>query len=45
MHTEDVQDIVKIIEAGQDLILIIEVVTDILQEVTEGMADHNSSRN
>ena len=37
MHTEDIQDIVKIIEAGQDMILIIEVVMGIIQEVIEGM--------
>ena len=39
MHTEDMQDIIKIIEAGQDMILIIEVVTDIVQEVTKVMGD------
>ena len=39
MHTEDIQDIVKIIETGQDIILIIEVVTDIVQEVTRDMGD------
>ena len=37
MHTEDVQDIVKIIEAGQDMILIIEVVMGIMQEVIQGL--------
>ena len=36
MHTEDVQDIVKIIEAGQDMITIIEVVMGIVPEVTKG---------
>ena len=39
MHRKNVQDIVKIIEAGEDMILIIEVVTDIVQEVTKGMGD------
>ena len=37
MHTDDVQDIVKIIEAGQDMILIIEVVMGIMQDVIKGM--------
>ena len=37
MPTEDVQDIVKIIEAGQDMIPIIEVVMDIVHEVAKGM--------
>ena len=35
--TEDIQDIVKIIEVRQDMILIIEVVTGIIQEVIKGM--------
>ena len=39
MCTEDIQDIVKIIEAGQDMILIIDVVRDIVQEVTKGIGD------
>ena len=33
MCTEDIQDIIKIIEVGQDMILVIEVVTGIIQEV------------
>ena len=37
MHTEDVQDIVKIIEVGQDMILITEVVMGIIQEAIKGM--------
>ena len=37
MHIEDVQDIIKIIEVGQDMILVIEVVTGIIQEVIKGM--------
>ena len=37
MHTEDNQDIIKIIEAGQDMILVVEVVMGIIQEVIQGM--------
>ena len=37
MCTEDIQDIFQIIEAGQDMILIIEVVMGIMQEVIKGM--------
>ena len=37
MCTEDIQDIIKIIQGGQDMILIIEVVTGIIQEVIQGM--------
>ena len=37
MHTEDIQDIIKIIEVGQDMILIAEVAMGIIQEVTQGM--------
>ena len=39
VHTEDDQGIDKTIEVGQDMILIIEVVTDIIQEVIKGMGD------
>ena len=35
--TEDIQDIIKIIEVGQDMILMIEVVMGIIQEVMQGM--------
>ena len=38
MCTEDIQDIIKIIEVGQDMILVIEVVTCIIQEVIQGVA-------
>ena len=37
MHIEEVQDTDKIIEAGQDIILMIEVVMGITQEVIKGM--------
>ena len=37
MHTEDIQDIIKIIEVGQDMILVIEVVMGIIQEVIPSM--------
>ena len=37
MYIEDVQDIIKIIDVGHDMILIIEVVTGIIQEVIKGM--------
>ena len=37
MCTEDIQDIIKIIEVGQDMILVIEVVMGIIQEVIQGM--------
>ena len=37
MHIEGIQDIIQIIEVGQDMILIIEVVTPIIQEVIKGM--------
>ena len=37
MHTEDDQDMDKIIEVGQDMILIIEVAMGIVQEVIKGM--------
>ena len=39
MHTEDDQGMDKTIEVGQDMILIIEVVMDIIQEVIKGMGD------
>ena len=39
MCMEDIQDIVRFIEAGQDIILIIEVVTGIVHEVTKDMVD------
>ena len=39
MCTEDDQGMDKNIEVGQDMILIIEVVTDIIQEVIKGMGD------
>ena len=37
MHIEDIQDKVKIMEVGQDMILITEVVMGIIQEVIKGM--------
>ena len=37
MHTEDDQGMDKIIDVGQDMILIIEVAIDIMQGVTKGM--------
>ena len=37
MCTEGIQDIIKIIEVGQDMILVIEVVMGIIQEVIQGM--------
>ena len=37
MHIKDIQDIIKIIEVGQDIILVIEVVTVIIPEVIQGM--------
>ena len=37
MCTEDIQDVVKIIGAEQDVILIIQVVTGIMQEVIKCM--------
>ena len=37
MHIEDVQDMIKIIEVGQNMILIKEVSTGIMQEVIKGM--------
>ena len=39
MHTEDDQGMDKTIEVGQDMILIIEVVTVIIQEVIKGIGD------
>ena len=39
MHTEDDQGMDKIIEVGQDMILIIELVMGIMQEVIKGMGD------
>ena len=39
MSTENIQDIAKIIEAGQDMITIIEVVTSIVSEITKGTVD------
>ena len=39
MHTEDVQAIIKIIEAGQDITAIIEVVMGIVPEASKGMVD------
>ena len=39
MCTEDIQDIIKIIEAGQDIILIIEVIIGTICEVIKGMGD------
>ena len=39
MHTEDDQGMGKTTEVGQDMILIIEVVTDTIQEVIKGMGD------
>ena len=39
MCAEDVQDTIKITEAGQDMIPIIEAVTDIIKEVTKGKGD------
>ena len=36
-HTEDDQGMDKTIEVGQDMILIIEVVTGIIKEVIKGM--------
>ena len=38
-HTEDDQGMDKIIEVGQDMILIIEVAMNIIQEVIKGMGD------
>ena len=38
-HTEDDQHMDKTIEVGQDMILIIKVVMDIIQEVIKGMGD------
>ena len=38
-HTEDDQGMDKTIEVGQDMILIIEVVVDIIQEVIKGIGD------
>ena len=37
MCTEDIQDVIKIIEVGQDMILVIEVVMGIIQQVIQGM--------
>ena len=37
MCTEDIQDIIKIIEVGQDMILVIEVATGKIQEAIKGM--------
>ena len=37
MSTKDTQDITKIIEAGQDIILIIEVVMGTIHEAIKGM--------
>ena len=37
MHTEDDQGMDKIIEVGQDMILIIEVAMGIIQGITKGM--------
>ena len=37
MHIEDVQGIIKIIEVGQDMILVIEVVMGIIQDIIKGM--------
>ena len=37
MCTDDIQDISKIIEVGQGMILVIEVVTGIIKEVIQGM--------
>ena len=39
MYTEEGQSMDKIIEVGQDMILIIEVTTEIIWEVTWGMGD------
>ena len=39
VHTEGNQGMDKTIEVGQDMILIIEVVTDTIQEVIKGMGD------
>ena len=39
MCTEVIQDIIKIVEAGKDIILIIEVVMDIIHEVIKDMAE------
>ena len=39
MSTEDARDIIKIIEAGQDIILIIEVVIGTICEAIKGMED------
>ena len=39
MCTDVIQDKIKIIEAGQGIILIIEVVMDIIHKVIKGMAD------
>ena len=39
MHTEDDQGMDKTIDVGHDMILIIEVATDIIQEVIKGMGD------
>ena len=39
MHTEDDQGMDKTIEVGQNMILIIEVVTDIIEEVIKAMGD------
>ena len=39
MCTEVIQDIIKIIEAGQDMIPIIQVVMDIIHEVIKGMGE------
>ena len=37
VHIEEIYDTIKIIEVGQDVILVIEVVTDIIQEAIQGM--------
>ena len=39
MHTEEGQGMDKIVEVGQDIILIIDVITEIMWEVTQSMGD------
>ena len=42
-HTEDNQGMDKTIKVGQDMILIIKVVTDTIQGVIKGMGDNNNN--
>ena len=44
MYTENDQGMDKTIEVGQDMILIIEVVMDIIREVIKGMGDRIITR-